>query len=65
MGDDCLFCKIASGALNTEFLHETGNLVVFRDIHPKAPVHLLLVPSVEAWQEPRGLLELLRRREAP
>ncbi len=45
MGDDCLFCKIASGALNTEFLHETGNLVVFRDIHPKAPVHLLLVPK--------------------
>ncbi|MBU2490352.1 MAG: HIT domain-containing protein [Proteobacteria bacterium] len=45
MGDDCLFCKISSGRMNTEFLHETEDLVVFRDINPQAPVHLLLVPK--------------------
>ncbi|MFW6333987.1 MAG: histidine triad nucleotide-binding protein [Desulfosalsimonas sp.] len=44
MGSDCLFCRIASGEMDTEFLMETDNLVVFRDINPVAPVHLLLVP---------------------
>jgi histidine triad (HIT) family protein len=41
---DCLFCHIASGNSDTEFLHAGENLVVFRDIHPHAPVHLLVVP---------------------
>jgi histidine triad (HIT) family protein len=44
MQDDCLFCKIASGQMGTEFLYENDNLVVFRDINPHAPVHLLIVP---------------------
>ncbi len=45
MGEDCLFCKIAGGETNTEFLMETDKLVVFEDINPLAPVHLLLVPK--------------------
>ncbi len=45
MTADCLFCNIASGATETEFLHETEDLVVFKDIHPHAPVHLLIVPK--------------------
>ncbi len=45
MGDDCLFCKIAGGETDTDFLMETDDLVVFRDINPIAPVHLLLVPK--------------------
>lgn len=44
MGADCLFCKIAKGETATEFLYETQDLVVFKDIHPHAPVHLLIVP---------------------
>ncbi len=44
MGTDCIFCKIASGEMGTEFLHETESLVVFKDIKPIAPVHLLIVP---------------------
>lgn len=45
MDTDCLFCKIAANQMGTEFLFENDTLVVFRDINPQAPVHLLLVPK--------------------
>lgn len=45
MSDDCLFCRIAAGLTDTAFLYEDRNLVVFRDIYPHAPVHLLIVPK--------------------
>lgn len=45
MEKDCLFCKIANGRMDTEFLYENERLVVFRDIHPHAPLHLLIVPK--------------------
>lgn len=45
MQTDCLFCKIAHGKTDTPLLHENENLVVFRDINPHAPVHLLIVPK--------------------
>jgi len=45
MGTDCLFCRIAAGDTDTVLLHETDGLVVFKDIRPHAPVHLLIVPK--------------------
>lgn len=42
---DCIFCKIANGEFNTEFVYETNNIVVFKDINPVSPVHLLIVPK--------------------
>ncbi len=45
MEKECLFCQIASGKTSTEILYETDALVVFRDINPAAPVHLLIVPK--------------------
>jgi len=45
MSHDCLFCRIVNGETDTDFLYETDTLVVFRDIHPQAPVHLLIVPK--------------------
>lgn len=45
MENECLFCKIANGQMDTQFLFENENLVVFRDINPHAPVHLLIVPK--------------------
>lgn len=45
MEKDCLFCKIAQGNIDTQFLFENDTLVVFRDIKPHAPVHLLIVPK--------------------
>ncbi len=44
MEKDCLFCKIANEEIPTEFLYKNDNLVVFRDINPQAPVHILIVP---------------------
>lgn len=44
MEQDCIFCKIVNGETDTEFLYQDDTLVVFSDIHPHAPVHLLVVP---------------------
>ena len=44
MAENCLFCKIVNQDIPGEFLYEDDTLVVFRDIHPAAPVHLLIVP---------------------
>lgn len=46
MDENCIFCKIIRGDFNTEFVYENEPLVVFKDINPKAPVHLLVVPKI-------------------
>lgn len=43
---DCIFCKIINGDFNTEFVYENEWAVVFKDINPKADIHLLVVPRV-------------------
>jgi histidine triad (HIT) family protein len=45
MEKDCIFCHIANGQTDTEILYQTDTLVVFKDINPHAPVHLLFVPK--------------------
>ena len=45
MEKDCIFCKIVNGEIPTEFLYQDDTLVVFRDINPHAPVHILIVPK--------------------
>lgn len=42
--DDCVFCNIVNKTLNSEILFENDNVIVIRDILPKAPVHLLILP---------------------
>ncbi|MGD0231654.1 MAG: HIT domain-containing protein [Syntrophorhabdales bacterium] len=42
--EGCLFCQIVEGKKDAEIVYEDETLVVFKDIHPHAPVHLLLVP---------------------
>ena len=44
--DDCLFCKIVRGELPSKKAYEDEDVLVFHDIHPIAPVHLLLIPKV-------------------
>jgi len=41
---DCVFCRIASGEMEAEVLHSSEKVVAFRDAHPQAPTHILLVP---------------------
>ena len=41
---DCIFCKIAKGEIPTDFVYEDGDIIVFRDVAPQAPVHLLVIP---------------------
>jgi histidine triad (HIT) family protein len=43
---DCIFCQIIGRKKPAEIVYEDENLVVFRDIHPNAPVHLLIVPRI-------------------
>jgi histidine triad (HIT) family protein len=40
----CLFCRISAKQLPADILFEDENLVAFKDIHPKAPVHILVIP---------------------
>ena len=41
---DCLFCKFVSGELDADVVHETENVLAFRDINPQAPSHVLIIP---------------------
>jgi histidine triad (HIT) family protein len=41
---DCLFCGIAAGTIPSEVVHEDDLVVAFRDIAPRAPTHILLIP---------------------
>lgn len=43
---DCIFCKIINGDFGTEFVYENEYAVVFKDINPKADIHLLVVPRL-------------------
>jgi histidine triad (HIT) family protein len=41
---DCLFCRIVARETPAELDYEDDHVVAFKDIYPKAPVHLLIVP---------------------
>lgn len=43
--NDCLFCKIVSGEIPADKVYEDDNMLVFKDINPKAEVHLLAIPK--------------------
>ena len=43
MDNDCLFCRIVAGEIPATVVHETATTLAFRDIDPKAPVHVLVI----------------------
>lgn len=70
---DCLFCKIAAGDIPSTKVYEDEEILAFRDIAPKAPVHILLIPKkhlaslAEAGPEDAarlGKMQLLARQLA-
>jgi len=42
---DCLFCQIAQGQQKTDIIYRDEQVVAFKDIHPLAPVHILIIPK--------------------
>lgn len=45
MADSCLFCKIVSGEIPGTIVFRDDQATAFRDIHPVAPTHILIVPN--------------------
>jgi len=41
----CIFCQIAEHQQKAEIVYEDGQMIVIKDINPKAPVHLLIIPK--------------------
>ncbi len=45
MNLSCIFCKIAAGQAQAEIVYQDEQVTAFRDIHPVAPTHILIVPN--------------------
>jgi histidine triad (HIT) family protein len=46
MPDECVFCRIVAGELPSDLVYQDEDLLAFRDIHPQAPVHVLIIPKI-------------------
>ena len=44
MAEDCLFCRIVAGDIPSSRVHEDDEVIAFRDIAPRAPTHILVIP---------------------
>jgi len=53
---DCLFCKIVAGEIPAKVVKRSADAVAFRDVDPKAPVHVLVIPirHVAAVRDAKG-----------
>ena len=51
---ECIFCKVANKEIASTIVHEDDEIMVFKDVHPQAPIHLLLIPKKHI----RGLTDL-------
>lgn len=69
--EDCVFCKIINRESPVEKIYEEDDIIVFNDINPQAPIHILLVPKEhfnslnEIPEEKKDILSriLLRARQ--
>lgn len=43
---ECVFCRIIAGEIPADIVYQDKELMAFRDIHPQAPTHLLIIPKV-------------------
>ena len=44
MIENCIFCQIVAGKIPAQIVYQDESVVAFKDIHPKAPIHVLLIP---------------------
>ena len=44
--DNCIFCRMVRGEIPARKVHEDAELLAFHDIHPQAPIHILVIPKV-------------------
>lgn len=42
---DCLFCKMVDGEISADVVHRDDDVFAFRDINPRAPTHILVIPT--------------------
>lgn len=70
---DCIFCRIVAGEIPASIVHRDEHTVAFHDLDPRAPVHVLVIPSDhvsslndvdEAWRERMGSLFVTAARVA-
>jgi histidine triad (HIT) family protein len=45
VAEDCIFCKIVARQIPADIVHEDDDVVAFKDIHPQAPLHVLIIPK--------------------
>lgn len=48
--DNCIFCKIVQKEIPADIVYETDDVMVFPDLHPQAPVHLLIIPKTHVGE---------------
>ena len=46
MKENCLFCKIICGEIDSKIIFENQSVLGFNDINPQAPIHILVIPKV-------------------
>ncbi len=60
--NNCIFCKIANKEIGTELIYENENVVAFKDVNPKAPIHVLVIPKkhietvLDLKEEDKGII---------
>ncbi len=52
---NCIFCRIAAGEIPAQKVDETEQVLAFRDLHPQAPIHVLLIPKEHVAASAAGL----------
>ncbi|PRX28345.1 histidine triad (HIT) family protein [Orenia metallireducens] len=43
--EECIFCKIVAGEINSNIVYEDDKVIAFKDINPEAPIHHLIIPK--------------------